>query len=881
MTASTIYARIPNPVHGLNWLHIAAILGASLGATPQAHAGTVIPTNGMVITEDTTFEPGTYNLPNGVSIGASGIILDMNGAVLQGTGFANYGVTCIGFDAVTIQNGVLKEYYYGMRVENGSSIEIRDNDLSDNWVDPNSLEAPAPFLNINVGPNLGDTTNLGGGLFLCNISASVVAGNTMRDQENGVDLYFVTGSTIADNDCSNNTGWGIHLHGSSENIVTSNIADHCTRPGLGDSAGVLVVMASNNNEFLNNSFQFGGDGFFIGNEHGCPSNDNLVQGNDGSNAGANAFEATFSAGNQFIDNIANGSNYGFWLGYSHSGNVIRGNEIRANNVNGIEIEHGQDNIIEDNVIVGNGGKAIVLRTDGQVHFPSNQFPCLDLPNQAASTGYTITGNTIQQNFAVGMQLLNTTSSLIANNIFAGNVGGTATSNGAGNVWSYEPLAGLNIVGGPTLGGNFWDNYSGEDLDEDGLGDTELPYTNSGLIAAPGDIHPLIGEVDIDEVENPRRLCTYEWLDLGRNRRANGQVFDTANGAHFATDGIELFLLEGTNSNRLSLFDATTDRYEPKASVPETVWDGGDLQYAAGLYYATVGVAFDPATGGGKGSKLYAYNPGSNSWSSRAPSTVGITKVANEALAYDSVGGLLYATVVQTMNGGDPSLLRRLAIYDPAIDAWIGTTSPSDVVFGAASEAEYLNGKIYVWRGLLNGGAVNGSDSQLLVYDIATDNWSITPTLQESGVIPGFRSGAIDIWGVAITCDPVRNVLFLIGGEANRQVYVYDVASQTWAATPTAVYDGGWGDAMEYVGNSDKLYQIDGRNATGAPQGTAVLAKSCIDLNGDGNVGPFDLAALLAGWGSCAESCCPTDFNEDGQTGPFDLALLLAAWGPCQ
>ena len=854
---------------------------ALMGAAGEARAGTVVPTDGMVIIEDTTFEPGTYNLPNGVSIGASGVTLDMNGAVLVGTNFANYGVTSIGHSAVTIMNGVVENYYYGMRMEDGTSIQILGNNLSDNWVDPNSIEAPAPFLNINVGPNLGDTTNLGGGLFMRDVSGATVSGNVLRHQENGIDLYFVTGSTIENNDASNNTGWGIHLHGSTGNTVAGNTADHCTRPGLGDSAGFLVVVASNDNQFLNNSFQFGGDGFFIGNEHGCPSNDNLIQGNDGSNAGANAFEATFSSGNQFIDNIANGSNYGFWLGYSHSGNEIRGNEIRANNVNGIEIEHGQNNIIEDNVIIGNGGKAIVLRTDNQVHFPANQFPCLNLPNQAASSGYTITGNIIQQNFSIGMELMNTTASFIANNLFAGNAGGTASSNGAGNTWSYDPTPGENIVGGPTMGGNYWDNYTGIDLDDDGLGDTNLPYTNGGQIAAPGDSHPLIGDVDIDEVENPRTLCTYEWLDLGRNTRSTGSNFNTANGTHFATDGVDLYLLEGSNSNRMSFFNPASERYELVANVPETVWDGGGLQYGDGLYYATVGVAFDPATGSGKGSKLYAYDPESNTWSVRAPSTVGFAPVANEALAYDPVSGLLYATIVQTMNGGDSSLLRRLVIYDPAINGWIGTTSPGDVTFGAASEAEYLDGKIYVWLGLFNGGAVNGSDSSLLVYDIATDTWSATPTLQASGVIPGFRSGAMDIWGVTITSDPVRNRLFVNGGEANRQVYVFDVAGQTWTATPTAVYDGGWGDGLEYVSGSDRLYQIDGRNATGAPQGTAVLAEACPDFDGDGTVGAFDLAIVLGGWGECEDSCCPTDFDENGQTAAFDLAVLLGAWGPCE
>ena len=870
---------VTGSLHPRNWARgIVLVLAVCVAITSGVIAGPIVPTDGMVITKDTTFVPGTYELPNGVSIGASGITLDMNGATLVGTDFANYGVTCIGFDNVTIANGVIKNYYYGIRIENGSGIQILDHDLSNNWLDPNSVEPPTPFLDINVGPDLGDTTNLGGGLFMLNASLATISGNTLKNQENGIDLYFVTDSTITGNDASNNTGWGIHLHGSSGNVVSKNVADDCIRPGLNDSAGFLVVMASHNNQFLNNSFQGGGDGFFLNNHNGCPCNDNLIQGNNGSNAGANAFEATFSSGNLFIDNIADTSNYGFWLGYSHTGNVIAGNSIRANNINGIEIEHGQNNIIENNEIIGNGGKGIVLRTDGQVHFPPDQFPCLNLPDQAASSGYTITGNIIQQNFALGLQLLNTTGSTIANNLVAANAAGTATSNGSGNVWSVEPTPGVNIVGGPTLGGNYWDNYEGQDLDRDGLGDTDLPYTNGGLIAPPGDPHPLIGDPDIPEFDNPQTLCEWLWIDLGPNTRSTGPNFNTANGTHFATDGIDLYLLEGSNSTRLDFFNPLTNLYESRAFAPEAVWDGGGFQYGGALYYATVGVAFNPNTGTGKGPKLYAYNSDTNTWSARADTIIDGSPVANEALAYDPINNRLYATIVQVMTGGDTTLLRKLAIYDPDGDAWLGATSAAAADFEAASEAEYLDGKIYVWQGGIAGGAVNGSDSYLYVYDIDTDTWSGTPTLQDSGVVPGFRSGAFDIWGVAITADPIRKLMFVIGGEANKHIYVFDVAWQTWAVVPIAIYDGGWGDGLEYVNASETLYQIDGRNALNTPQGTAKLVRSMGDIDGDGSVGVKDLLILLGNWGPCETGCCPADLDGTGDVGVKDLLILLGNWG---
>ena len=861
-------------------LRACAVLAATALACGRAQGGTVVPTDGMVITENTTFEPGTYDLPNGVSIGASGITLDVNGAVLVGTDFANYGVTCIGFNDVTITNGVLRNYYYGIRVELGSGIQILDNDLSDNWVDPLSKTPGAPFLNINVGPNLGDTTNLGGGVFMNIATGATISGNILRNQENGMDLYFVSGSTITGNDASNNTGWGIHLHGSTGNVVSGNTCDSCIRPGLGDSAGVLVVEGSHGNQFLNNSFQFGGDGFFIGNEHGCPSNDNLIEGNNGSSAGANAFEATFSSGNQFIDNVADGSNYGFWLGYSHSGNVIRGNSIRANNVNGIEIEHGQNNIIEANEIIGNGGKGIVLRTDGQIHFPPLQFPCLNLPDQASSSFYTVKDNIIQSNFGIGLELTNTTDSLIANNLIAGNLGGTATSNGAGNTWSVdpEPAPAGNIVGGPFLGGNYWSNYDGKDTNDDGLGDTDVPYTNGGLIALPGDPHPLIGDPDLDVLDNPQTLCSRLWIDLGLNTREGGATFETSNGTHFATDGTDLYLLEGSNGTRLDLFNPVTNLYEPRAFAPEAVWDGGGFQYAGGLYYATVGVQFNPVNGSGKGPKLYAYSPGADGWFNRADTVLEGSPVANEALAYDPVNDRLYATVVKVTNGADPTLRRRLAVYDPPTNTWIGATAAADTDFDAGSEAEYLDGRIYVWRGSFNGGAVSGSDSFLHVYDIDSDSWTTTPTLLSSGVVPGFRSGAFDIWGVTLTADPNRKHLFVTGGEANRQIYVLDVVGQTWTVGPVAVYDGGWGDGLEFVASSDALYQIDGRNALGTPQGTARLTPSLGDLDGDGIVGILDFLGLLSAWGPCEETCCPADLDEDGQVGITDFLILLAHWG---
>src|SRR5262249_49529127 len=162
-----------------------------------------------------------------------------------------------------------------------------------------------------------------------------------------------------------------------------------------------------------------------------------------------------------------------WLGYSHDGTVVRGNQIRANNVNGVEIEHGQHNTIEGNEIIGNGGAGHGRRTGGLREFPPQPFP---LPRPSGQGALRIDSvrenNIIHSNYGLGIQLDRTTDSQILNNLVGGNFGDTAVAQGANNIWSVPPVPGQNIVGGSWLGGNYWSNYTGQDQDGDGLGDTD-------------------------------------------------------------------------------------------------------------------------------------------------------------------------------------------------------------------------------------------------------------------------------------------------------------------------------------------------------------------------------------------------------------------------
>ena len=133
-----------------------------------------------------------------------------------------------------------------------------------------------------------------------------------------------------------------------------------------------------------------------------------------------------------------------------------------------------------------------------------------------------------------------------------------------------------------------------------------------------------------------------------------------------------------------------------------------------------------------------------------------------------------------------------------------------------------------------------------MYDIATNTWTRSPSLRDFAVVPGFRSGGLDVWGVSLSADAVHGRIFVGGSEANRQISVFDVGTQAWAVAAVALYDGGWGSSIEYVSGGDSLYQIDGRNVANSPQGTAALTRTgCYVSFGPGCVGSLGVPGNVA------------------------------------
>ncbi len=354
--------------------------------------------------------PGRYRIPDHNERGVIVIIgsntrVDLTGVTLesgdsQASDFSGIGVLSLRGDSITVRGGRIRGYRFGVRLEGGRGHRVSGIDLSGSR--SQALRSSAgnfderDWLNIS---NPDTFESYGSGLYLKRTTGVQVTGVISRGSQNGIGLFETRESWLADNDVSGNTGWGIHLWKSSRNSIIHNQASRNVRCESDtyrrgcDSAALLLREQSDSNVITDNDLSWSGDGFFLSGERSVlsPSIGNLVIRNDASHAYHNAFEATFSAWNTFLENRADSSDYGFWLGYSR-GSAIRGNTVLGTRTAAIAIEHGAENEIAGNTIIG-GGIGIKLFAPHADDEPSMSYRIDDNVIARVKQGILLTGTT--------------------------------------------------------------------------------------------------------------------------------------------------------------------------------------------------------------------------------------------------------------------------------------------------------------------------------------------------------------------------------------------------------------------------------------------------------------------------------------------------------
>ncbi len=319
----------------------------------------ITPIDGMILTEDTTFAPGVYTLPNGIAIGADNITIQGTDTLIVSSKQAGVGIRAEGRSGITIRDLRLSGYYHGIRCDDCRGVTIERVKIRDTM----EIEGIDTFLYLWLPIEQAYS----GAIVLHGVRGGAVRGCDLQHQMNGLLLYDCAELTVEQNNASFNSGWGVYLSRTSDSLIQSNQLDFCNRlyrrPEDGsirveaDAAGIVLVKASSRNRFLRNSCLCGGDGIFIaGYEHPGkkdPCNDNLFEENDCRLSPNNAIESTFSRGNIFRRNDCSRSNYGFWMGFSWE-NVLEDNIVEFNRWAGIAVEHGFDFTLRHNRIRLNG-----------------------------------------------------------------------------------------------------------------------------------------------------------------------------------------------------------------------------------------------------------------------------------------------------------------------------------------------------------------------------------------------------------------------------------------------------------------------------------------------------------------------------------------------
>lgn len=347
-----------------------------------------------------------------------------------------------------------------------------------------------------------------------NASNCKIIDNIISNCNNGVFIRNYDEATIAYNSITNNA-YGIFLSlSSSDNTI-------------------------NYNNIYSNSY----DGIFLNKT--C--NDNSITGNEiYNNPTGNGIYLHEHCNNSYIsdNNIYNNGLIGIRIENSSNNQIVNGNTVKLHSsYYGIMIV-GNNNRIENSIIQDNKHGIFLLADNDTIIYNNmiieNDLDGIRLQN---STGNTIYTNRITDNSRYGIYInYFSINNVIYNNYFGDNTYNARDISNYNNFWNISSI-GTNIIGGSKMGGNFWDDYSGTDSNNDGIGET----TYSISPVPPGN--------KIDYLPLVTRLPTAD----------AGGPYNVYLGTTITFDGSDSLCPDGHITNYSWDFGDGTERYEQKPS----------------------------------------------------------------------------------------------------------------------------------------------------------------------------------------------------------------------------------------------------------------------------------------------------------------------------
>ncbi|MCX6666048.1 MAG: C25 family cysteine peptidase [Euryarchaeota archaeon] len=363
------------------------------------------------------------------------------------------------------------------------------------------------------------------GVRLDSVQGTAISGNIISDNRYGLSLSESTGNTVSNNYFVND---GVGITDSYDNTFSGNTINGRPLVYLEDQsdvvidtpgvAGQVILIRCTNITVQNQDISNTDTGITLLETTQCHITGNIISNNSDSGIGlysdsnTNTISENIISNNNYygIDLFSSYSNTISWntITYNYDGiylvssniNTISGNTI-TNNYNGIDLFSSTSNTILGNTISNNSISGIGLHSDSSATISGNtityNYYGIDL---VSSNSNTISGNTITYNYD-GICLSLSSSNTISENIISNNInyGICLTepkknknciyhNNFINNTQNAYDECNNNIWYNPDLkAGNFWDDYTGSDANDDGMGDS--PYNISG--GSNQDLYPLM------------------------------------------------------------------------------------------------------------------------------------------------------------------------------------------------------------------------------------------------------------------------------------------------------------------------------------------------------------------------------------------------------
>lgn len=299
---------------------------------------------------------------------------------------------------------------------------------------------------------------------------SIMQNNIITNSYTGIYLGRSYSNQILNNKLINNSE-GIHSYYSNSNNYTKNNLDS-------NENGFFLLHSDNsklNSNIINNSVK--GEGFFI---YDC-DNTNLMNNvaNYNSRAG---FSISYSTNTNLQNNIAESNEEQGFDFLSSTSNVLLNNTAIYNNLDGFNFASSDKNTLESNNATKNN-QGFNFKSSNANIMKSN-FIIDNLGNGILLNGVTnsnLTQNVLFHNSNYGIYITGMSyNDFIYLNSFISNGNTTSQAYSSSNLiyWSNSTI------------GNFWSDYNGTDLNNDGIG--EMPYYPDG-IGGTNDSFPLTND----------------------------------------------------------------------------------------------------------------------------------------------------------------------------------------------------------------------------------------------------------------------------------------------------------------------------------------------------------------------------------------------------